>query len=420
MTILRFQAELQVCLNGLKVAMSSFAESEAVFNDRVASAGLDDGILKALNDAGFKTLSKFAFSSSYTPGAVDESPFVKTITDILKGDANLSELASFRRLLHEAFSLVTAAEEVHTRKLTQPERADLYSCQVKRLNGLCLKGPLEPSDALIDVFCSIYELNRLRFVPWEKYTAKDTELEKESKPEHMFSLDASGKLNIASKKTDVSADTSTEILLQFALQRRGLSMDQANLLEYNIHQQWVDRVIKMRLTPPPHGYQMTSFRQLLDADKKLFEELCDATRAGVQVTAEGRPLDKCFVECMNRSEVVHLLQPLPSKRSDGGLSDKVFLERPSPYRVPGGKGKGKGKMKGKGKDSAKMPLTLVQAGCRARTNAGDPICFGYNLGTCNLQVNRGRCDRGFHVCAIPKCGKHHPFSQCNAKKEAGS
>ena len=147
------------------------------------------------------------------------------------------------------------------------------------LMAWALKGPL---DALIEVFMS--------------RTAKDTELDKDCKPEHMFSLDASGKLKIESKKTDVSADTSTEILLQFALRRRGLSMDQANLLEYNIHQKWVDRVIKMRLTPPPHGYQMTSFRQILDADKKLFEELCDATRAGVQVTAEGRPLDKCFVE----------------------------------------------------------------------------------------------------------------------------
>ena len=85
--------------------MSSFAESEAVFKDRATSAGLDGDILKALNDAGFKTLSKSAFSSSYTPGAVDETPFVKTIKDILKRDANLSELASFRRLLHEAFSI---------------------------------------------------------------------------------------------------------------------------------------------------------------------------------------------------------------------------------------------------------------------------------------------------------------------------
>ncbi len=172
------------------------------------------------------------------------------------------------------------------------------------MNGLCLKGPLEPSDALIDAFCGIYGSNRLRFIPSEKCTAKETELEKDSKPEHMFSLDASGKLKIESKKTDVSADTSTKILLQYALQRRGLSMDQANLREYNIHQKWVDRVIKMRLTPAAHGFQMTSFRQTLDADKKLFGELWDATRAGVQVTAEGRPLDKCFVDCMNQPEVV--------------------------------------------------------------------------------------------------------------------
>ena len=156
--------------------MSSFAESEAVFKDRVFSAGLDETVYKALSDAGFKTLSKFAFSSSYTPGAVDESAFVKTVKEILKRDANLAELASFRRLLHEAFSLVAAemkqqlerSEEVHARKLTQPERADLYSRQVVRLKGLCLKGPLEPSDALVDAFCSVYESNRLRFVSWEK------------------------------------------------------------------------------------------------------------------------------------------------------------------------------------------------------------------------------------------------------------
>ena len=409
--------------------MSSFAESEAVFKDRVASTGLDETIYKALSDSGFKTLSKFAFSSSYTPGAVDESAFVKTVNQILKRDATLAELASFRRLLHEAFSLVTAemkqqlerSEEVHARKLTQPERADLYSLQVKRLNGLCLKGPLEPSDALVDAFCSIYESNRLCFAPSEKYTAKKTELDKESKPEHMFSIDGSGKLKVESKKADVAADTSTEILLQYALQCRGLSMDQANLLEFNIHQKWVDCIIKIRLTQPPHGYQLTSFRHILEADKKLFEELCDETRA-VQVTADGRPLDKCLELCMNKSEVVHLLQPLPSKAIDtsGAIKTSILAHRPTPYPQDLGKGKGKGKKGKQPFNNPKMPLTLVQGGCRARTNGEDPICFGYNLGTCSLQVNRGRCEKGFHVCAGPKCGKHHPFAQCPTKKEAGS
>lgn len=45
-----------------------------------------------------------------------------------------------------------------------------------------------------------------------------------------------------------------------------------------------------------------------------------------------------------------------------------------------------------------MPLPLVQGGCCARTNAGDPTCFGYNFGTYDLPVNRGRCDKEFHVC----------------------
>ena len=55
------------------------------------------------------------------------------------------------------------SEDVQTRKLTQPERADLYEGQVERITGLTLRGPLEPS-----VDQAMYEANRLRFVPWEK------------------------------------------------------------------------------------------------------------------------------------------------------------------------------------------------------------------------------------------------------------
>lgn len=128
----------------------------------------------------------------------------------------------------------------------------------------------------------MYESNRVRFIPWEKYTSKETELDRELKSEHLFSLDSSGQLKLESKKLEAVADTGSEILLQYALQRRGLSMDQANLLEFTIHQRWVDRLIRVRLTIPPPGYSKPTFRQLLDSDKKLFEELADETRHGVQ------------------------------------------------------------------------------------------------------------------------------------------
>ena len=55
------------------------------------------------------------------------------------------------------------SEDVHSRKLTQPERADLYERQVKRITGLTLRGPLEPSDSLVDSFCAMYESNRDSF-----------------------------------------------------------------------------------------------------------------------------------------------------------------------------------------------------------------------------------------------------------------
>ena len=158
----------------------SFADSVPVFKDRAASAGLSEEIRTSLDGAGLNTLSKFAFASSYVPGAGDDAEFVKTVKSVLGRDPTLGELASFRKLLHESYSLVTQemkqqlerSEDVQTRKLTQPERADLYERQVKRITGLTLRGPLEPSDGLVDLFCAMYEANRLRCALGKVYSKR--------------------------------------------------------------------------------------------------------------------------------------------------------------------------------------------------------------------------------------------------------
>ena len=66
-------------------------------------------------------------------------------------------------------------------------------------------------------------------------------------------------------------------------------MDQANLLEFSIHEAWSSRLLKARMDEPPPGYAGVSWSQLEAADRKLFAELADATRNGVQATAAGRP-----------------------------------------------------------------------------------------------------------------------------------
>ena len=46
------------------------------------------------------------------------------------------------------------------------------------------------------------------------------------------------------------------------------------------------------------------------------------------------------------------------------------------------------------------------------------FCFGYGLKTCRETVTRGRCNRGLHICAWPRCGKSHPALDCPLRAEA--
>ena len=106
------------------------------------------------------------------------------------------------------------------------------------------------------------------------------------------------------------------------------------------------------------------------------------------------------------------------KSSESKVEERISTNRVSPYKQQNnGKSKGKGKQSTKSKVSPKMPLVLLNGGCRATTNVGDAICYGYNLGTCSNKVSSGRCERGYHVCALPKCGKHHPFVNCPSKPQ---
>ena len=399
--------------DSISAAMASFIESQAVLEARLKAAGFSDDVKDKFIAAGITCLSQLAFMSSYSPGANDESPLIDAFKDILARDPSIGEKANMRRVFNEAYASVTAemrqnverVEETTIRKLSQPERHDRYIKQVARLTGVSIKGATEPGDTLVDAFCSMYEDNRLRFIEWEKYVSKDQEMQAEGKKITSFAVDqGTGKLKIENKSPDEKADTSSDILMLQALTRRSLAMDQANLVSYTKMQSWVDKLVKCRTDEPPPGYSSPSMRQIMLADQKLFIELADRTRLGIQSTVAGRPLDDIIEVVMYLNEVTCMLQPLPKAKEASVVRDSGG----EPYaRVKGGGGKGKGKKGGK---ASRMPSDLV--GCRSHTNSGSPICYGFNLKTCNEEVKSGRCSKGFHICAVPRCGKHHPAVDC--------
>lgn len=394
--------------------MASYIESQAVLEARLKAVGFNDDIKDRFFNAGITCLSQLAFMSSYTPGSNDETPLIDAFKDLLGRDPTIGEKANMRRVFSEAYATVTTemrqtverVEETSVRKLSQPERHDRYVKQVGRLTGVSIKGPTEPGDSLVDAFCSMYDDNRLRFIDWEKYVSKDQELQSDSKKITSFALDQStGKLKVESKGPEEKADTSSDIMVLQALTRRSLAMDQANLVTFTKMQAWVDRLVKCRTEEPPPGYSTPSLRQIMLADQKLFIELADRTRSGIQATVTGKPIDDIIETVMFMNEVTCLLQPLPKLKETSALRDGAG----EPY-IPKGKGaggKGKGKKGGK---TSRMPSDLV--GCRSHTNSGSPICYGFNLKTCSEEVKNGRCSKGFHICAVPRCGKHHPAVDC--------
>ena len=393
------------------VAMASFIESQAVLEARLKAVGFSDDIKDKFIAAGITCLSQLAFMSSYSPGANDEGPLIDAFKVILAREPTLGEKANMRRVFNEAYASVTAemrqsverVEESTVRKLSQPERHDRYIKQTARLTGVSIKGATEPGDSLVDAFCTMYDDNRLRFLEWEKYISKDQEMQSEGKKITSFALDqGSGKLKLENKGPDEKADTSSDILVLQALTRRSLAMDQANLVSYVKIQAWVDRILKCRTEEAPPGYSNPSLRQIMLADQKLFIELADRTRSGVQATAAGRPIDDIIETVMYLNEVTCLLQPLPKLKEVASIREHAS----EPY-IRKGKGKGKSKKGGK---ASRMPSDLV--GCRSHTNSGSPICYGFNLKACSETVKDGRCSKGFHICAVPRCGKHHPAVDC--------
>ena len=404
---------------------SSYSESEAVFNDKVRTSGLtatdQTNVL-----AGLKNLKQLAFVSSYTPGQSDEGPLIAAFDALVKRDTSndFAARACFRALFQQAYAIVTTefrqaierTEDAPSRSLSAPEREERYTRQVQKLTGISIKGETEPSQSLVDLCVNIYESNTLRYVAWERCTSRLSEVQGEATKDTRFTLDSQGKtLKLEAKAPEDKCQVDSEVHLLQALQRRALALDQANIVDFSVIDVWHQKLLRARLQEVPAGHTRPSFKQLLRADQKLFSELQDRCRGGLQATAAGRPLDTLVPVVMDLSDVAVLLQALPgpsSSHSDVPPGPWFPRERPGPYNREG-KGRGKSS-KGRGKQNkGVLPKQLV--GCYSSTNGGEPICFDHNINGCSRPVKNGRCEKGIHICA--RCRQSgHNAANCPKKE----
>ncbi|CAE7864721.1 unnamed protein product, partial [Symbiodinium necroappetens] len=206
------------CMLAGEAMAASYSDSRSVFDARVDACGLPaEDAAKVKASVG--SLRQLAFISSFTPGQANEAPLMESLKTMLNRDAELAVQASFRALYHEAYAVVTQemrqkiekSEEPTSRRLTQPERAERYDRQCKKLSGITIKGASEPSEALVDRAVSSYEINELRYIPWDVCTSREQEVASERKRDTRFTLDENtGKLKVETKDAEDKACTTSE------------------------------------------------------------------------------------------------------------------------------------------------------------------------------------------------------------------
>ena len=398
----------------------SYGDSKAVFKQRALFMGLTPAVFEKLEAKGFTTMALFAFSCNYSPGASTDKPFLEMISDTLGRDPSALEVSILRRLFSESYANVAAdircqteqTDETAARKLAPAERAERLRLQQERLPGLNIKGQYEPGDTLVDKCCAAYESDRIVYIEWSSCISREFELMNNVKKDANLTMTTDGTLKLAKSQKVEPMQSSNEIQIRYCLVRRGLALEQANILDFKKHDELLEMLMEARMAEPLTGYQRISLKQLELADKKFFALMGEETRAGIKAKPEGRPCDLAFLKVFNSPEFRHLLQP---RLAQGASNSGKGEENESPIKKPkiGPKGGGKGT---KGDAFQRVPTDLLKIGGCASTQKGNRLCFGFNLKSCKLQVKQQKCDRGLHLCCVRGCFKPHPALDCPNKK----
>ena len=305
--------------------------------------------------------------------------------------------------------------------VTQPKKIPLAEKEARlgeiraRLNGVDIRGPLEPATALFEHTVHQHETKVLKYLPPEKCYSREHEI-KFAKPARNLQIEG-GTLSLKEGSSIPSESVYTSLQFQQAMTRRAIAYDFAQLISFDVSRRYCDKLLRHLDREPPPGYTATSLSQLIKADQEVWARLAEAGSNIRRDAAGNLPLDGLLIQTLESYEIAFYLLPMMSGSSSSGTVYKGHGKDGYPYRPhPFGhyddrKGKGKGK-KGKGKKGREshvqswVPPKL--RGGKPVDNSGQPICFNYNLEGCDAAKPGQACPRGLHICC--KCFKVHPFT----------
>ena len=426
-------------------------DSPAAFANRIVEIGFSEDHSARFKVAGWNTLAHLAFS---TPQGGTEEAFIRDIVVAGLGTPDHVDKAKLRRLYFEAFML--ASDDLRRRANPVPgttgremgaaEREERFTRVEKRLSpGVLMRDELEPSHRLVDRCIDISESNVIKHISLELCTKRNLEIRGvEKDPEFATVLDpATGALRFKRVRDEVGAAVDGQFALGFALSRRGLALEMADLMAFEKHELLKNKFIAALMKDPISGFQRLTVAQVFEADVVFWQQMAEATRKGCRRQgAADRPCDVAMETVLKHEDFTMTMTPrlaAPSVRPSApatldvssGVHTKAGLKRQrqqqlkqankagAPSRIQqisGSKGLGKGASK----DGKVMKLPPGLHGMCSKSSAATGskrLCFGFNLGTCSAVQPGQDCAKGAHLCMKPDaageaCSQAHGALRC--------
>ena len=398
----------------------SLVDSAAAFERKCKDAKNGEDLfngLKALGVTDFNTLA-------FTLGTPQKPPTEDQVADLgakVFGVPTVGQLSSLRRLHFEATTLVVASlnEQVKSdtdpnfsKKLPAAEKQSRLETQQKRLVGLKISGELSPSHQLLDAANAMVESGVISWISPSKCPKRDDEVQsnlKNTSSTTTFQVEQST-LKFAQVPVVTATDVGTELKLQWALQRRGIAFDQCRLLDWSIHEDWVQWLLQCLTRDVPSGFTTVKTEQLIRADKELWTILAQANPKTLKPENDVPALNTAFKALTTDPRVTMFVLPLPGGSTKPGANAN---KTPNPKTASSPKQPNKRRKTTRAEKACPEELKKYTLKLEGKGN----ICWGYNLASGCPHTTSGqppRCQKGFHVCA--NCHKPgHSLSTCRSK-----
>ena len=403
----------------------ALVDSEAAFASHCNAIDKSRELYNLCLGANLTSFMRLAFAIGTPQTPASEEAFKDFATEVNGGNEPSITLMSLLRRLHfEAVTMVVAHLKTNVsvdagaeggRKLPPVEKVARLNDQQERLKGLSIRGELQPSYALIDLVAGIQDSGSIVWIPPSKCTKRDAEVQQSLKEKPTTLTVEQQTLKLSAGEPKIKADTSNELLMQWALQRRGLAFDQRKLISNEVHDKWVQSLLMQLTREAPSGYSKVQMEQVLRADRELFTLMAQEHTGPFVNGPKGElPLDILMVRLSHDPRISMHLLPLPSSSAKAAPSHsiddgnrKTGMGPPKPIHP-------RKKAKPSGKAKASCPEELK--GYHQFDDNGQPICWAFNMSKgCSEETKDGRCKKGSHICI--KCKRsNHSLVTCRVKK----